>query len=632
MINATKLRKLERALRAQTEDVANRQFAEMYVQSILDKAQGDDTLFRFMQELERPPVSIEDFLDSPDFMGATDLDIWPKVREALIEINCNWWRGADGGAYDEAVLSGATGVGKSAIMMVSLIYQTYLLTCLRNPQGWYGLPKVTSIVVPIMGAKPHVVNKVVYAPMRKWMEAMPYFQTYAPMDKYVESEIYLKEKNIRIVKAGGDEDQILGEAVIAGGIDEINFMAVVQRSKKAEVTSGRAGLYDQAEQVHHRMVTRKKGRFQRPGPLIGIVFPSSSTRYKGDFTDKRKAFVERNHIKTTYIFCHRQFDIVPAERFSGLTFRLLVGNDIQHDTRVLDDDEEVPVGSRVEIVPIEYRDAFLSKPYDTLRDVLGIAHNAIAPFVKSRHKVYESITRGVELGLESILVKDHVILGVDGLPNVKPGIYCTNPSKPRYVHIDLSRTGDAVGVAMVRYDGLVEVVRKNGESDWMPTATVEMNCTIEPDAHNEIDIAEVRAFVKQLKTRYGYPVRAVSYDGFDSQESIQAWRKDGMRASVLSVDRTDVPYKQFLSGVYDGRVILMDDPVITSQLLDLEYDEDKGKVDHPAVGAKDGIDAVCGAYNNMLNKRSTWSGAGLGEGPDGTRLPADTPRYAAARR
>jgi hypothetical protein len=631
-LTPTKLHKLERALRLQTADVANRQFADMYVQSILDKAQGDDTLFRFMAALERPPIGIAEFLDSPDFMGATDMDIWPEVRRALIEINCNWWRGTTGGAYDEGLLSGATGVGKSAIAMVSIIYHTYLLTCLAKPQAWYGLPSVTSIVFPVMGAKPHVVNKVVYAPLRKMMEVMPYFQTYAPMDKYVESEIYLKEKNIRIVKAGGDEDQILGEAVIGGLVDEINFMAVVQRSKKAEVTSGRAGLYDQAEQVFHRMATRKKGRFQRPGPLIGIVFPSSSTRYKGDFTDKRKAFIEHNHIKTTYVFCHKQYDIVPAERFCGRTFRLLIGNDIQHDTRVLEDNELVPVGAQVEEVPIEYREDFLSKPYDTLRDVLGIAHNAISPFIKSRHKVYESIALGVERGLESILVKDHVILGIDGLPNVKPGVYCTNPSKPRYVHIDLSRTSDECGVSMVRFDGLVEIARKNGEVEWMPTATVEMCATIAPDANNEIDIAEVRAFVKQLKTRYGYPIKAVSYDGFDSRESIQAWRKDGMRASELSMDRTDVPYKQFRDAIYDGRLVLQDDPVITAQFLDLEYDEDKKKVDHPVHGGKDGIDAVCGAYTNLLTKKTTWNGVVLGEGPDNGRLPSGTPRYTGARR
>lgn len=632
-LNATKMRKLERILTVQTQDVENRQFAAMYVQAMLDKAAGDDTLFRFMEALERPIVSIEEFLDSDQFVGATDIKLWPEVRKAIIEINCNWWRGVKGGAFDESVLMGATGVGKTEIAKITTGYHAYILTCMKNPQAWYGLPSATSIVFPIMGAKPHVVNKVVYAPLRKMLEAMPYFQQFAPMDKYVESEVYLRDKNIRIVKAGGDEDQILGEAIIGGIIDEINFMAVVQRSKKAEVTSGRAGMYDQAEQVHHRMTTRKKGRFLKANaPIIGIVFPSSSTRYKGDFTDKRKAFIERNKVKTSYIFNRRQYDVVPADRFSGEKFRLVIGNDIHHDTRVLEPDEMVPEGAWVELVPVEYLNDFKTKPYDTLRDVLGISSNALSPFIKSRHKIFECVELGLERGLESILVKDHVFLSVDGMPHLKPGVYCVNPSKPRYVHIDLSRTGDRCGIAMVRFDGLVECGRKNGETELMPTATVEMSCTIQPDANNEIDIAEVRAFVKQLKTRYGFPIKAVSYDGFDSRESIQQWRKDGMRASVLSVDRSDTPYKQFRDAMYDKRIALLEDKVITDEILELEYDDDKKKVDHPVHGTKDGSDAICGAYANLLEKRSTWMGGSLGEGPDGERLPAGTPRYEGARR
>lgn len=587
----------------------NQMFGEMYVASVKNALHGDPLLFNFIKQLERPPVSIEEFLDSPEFVGATDLEIWPEVRKALIEINCNWWRGVAGGAYDEALMMGATGTAKSTIAMLSIVYHTYLLGCCTNPQAMYGLPKQTSIVIPILGAKPHVVNKVIYAPMRKFIEAMPYFQKYMMPNKLIESEMYFEEKNIRIVRAGGDEDAILGEAVIGGLIDEINFMAVVLRSKKAEVSSGRAGLYDQATQVHHRVVTRKRGRFQRPPtfPMIGIVFPSSSTRYKGDFTDKRKAFVEKNKIKSTYIYNKRQYDVVPKDRFSGETFRLLIGNDLQHDTRVLEDNDVAPAGAWVENIPIEYKDDFLSKPYDTLRDVMGISHNALSPFIKSRHKIYECVEAGREEGLESFLLKDHVILGIDGMLQVKQHHYCGNPSRPRYVHIDLSINGDRCGLAMVCFTGLIEVERQ-GMREMMPTARVEMSATIEPDANNEIDIAEVRAFVAQLRDRYGYPIKGVSYDGFNSRESIQAWRKRGMKSVVLSVDRTDVPYKQFRDAMYDGRILLLDDAVLLDEIINLEYDAKAGKVDHPVHGGKDEADAVCGAYTNMLERRSTWAG------------------------
>jgi hypothetical protein len=162
---------------------------------------------------------------------------------------------------------------------------------------------------------------------------------------------------------------------------------------------------------------------------------------------------------------------------------------------------------------------------------------------------------------------------------------------------------------MVRFEGMRIVQRGNGMTELMPVAVVEMACSIAPDANNEIDVAEIRAFVKHLKTKYGYPIKSVSYDGVDSRESIQAWRKDGMRAVMVSVDRTAIPYKQFRDALYDTRVLLPENDILTTEILELEYDEKADKIDHTVIGTKDVSDSVCGAYTNMLERRSTWSAA-----------------------
>jgi hypothetical protein len=61
--------------------------------------------------------------------------------------------------------------------------------------------------------------------------------------------------------------------------------------------------------------------------------------------------------------------------------------------------------------------------------------------------------------------------------------------------------------------------------------------------------------------------------------------------------------------MYDTRVLLQDDSEVLSEILDLEYDEDKDKVDHSVNGSKDIADAICGAYTNMLERKSTWTAA-----------------------
>lgn len=503
----------------------------------------------------------------------------------------------------------------TTIAIVTMVYHLYLLSCMVNPQAWYGLPRATSIVFAIMAAKPRVVHKVLYLPMRKFIESMPYFQKHCLPDKQIESEMVFIEKNLRIAQSGGNEDAVLGEAIIGSTIDEISFMNMVLRSKKAEVTSGRAGVYDQAEQVYTTVTQRKGSRFIRPGPMIGLTMPSSSARHRGDFMDKRIKQVEKNKEKNTYIYNKKQYEVVPPTRFCGEKFRLIVGNDIYHDTRVLRDDEKVPDGAWIEEIPIEYKDDFDKKPYDALRNILGISSNALSPFIKTRFKIFECVEAGKQIGLESILVRDHVILGEHGMPRVKDGVYCVNPSRPRYCHIDMSRNADRVGIVMIRFDGMRQMARASkGKDDQplpelLPVAVVEMACSIQPDSNNEIDVAEVRAFVRHLKTKYGYPIRGVSYDGVDSRESIQAWRKDGLRATMISVDRYDTQYKQLRDAMYDTRIILPDDPELLSEILDLEYDETKGKVDHPVSGAKDIADALAGSYANMLERRTTWTAA-----------------------
>lgn len=600
---------IERAREA-AQGFENPLFAEMYVTALERKIRdGDDALYKFMHQLEQPPVSPEAFLDDPEFMGSSDMTIWPEVRTAFIELNENWWKGSKAGAHHEFLGMGATGTAKSTLCMLTSMYHLHILGCLRQPQSVYGLPKATTITWPIMAAKPHVTRRVVYQPMRKMIEATPWFQKHMRFDKLIESEMDFKEKNIKVVIGGADADSILGDAVIGGIIDEINFMNVVLKSKKAEVTSGRAGLYDQAQNIYETMTRRKKGRFTRPGPMIGIICVSSSTRYKGDFTDKRLKHVTDNDEKGVFVYNRKQYEVAPKERYCGDTFRLLVGNDILTDTRVLDDDEKVPEGSLVLDVPVEYKTDFQKNPHDSLRDIVGMSTSSISPFFRRRFKILECVQNADEAGLESFLIKDNVILGVDGMPMVKPGHYCMNPSRPRYVHIDLSVSGDRAAVAMLRFDGLRDVVRDGGVVEKLPECSVELAMTIEPDSQSEIQIAEVRMWVKRLKDMYGYPIKVVTYDGFQSVESRQQWKKDGMKTGYVSVDKTSVPYKQLRDAITDNRIKFWHQDVLISELFELEYDVVKDKVDHPVNGGKDLADAVCGAYKTLVERRSSWTTA-----------------------
>lgn len=510
--------------------------------------------------------------------------------------------------------------GKSEIAKVVTAYHMHILACMKNPQRFYGLPSATSIVMVIQAAKPHVTKKVIYTPLRNYIETMPWFQRNLRPNKLIEAEMYFEKLNLRVVPGGADSDTILGEAIIGGVIDEINFMNVVTQSKKADVGGGgRAGKYDQAQQIYDAVTRRKKGRFITRGPQVGLVCVSSSRRYRGDFTDRRQKHVEDVGEAGVLVYDKAQYEARPASLFSGVTFQVALKNDASGDIKVLKDGESAPRGSEVFDVPVEYLDEFLKDPAGAVRDIIGRSTNSVAPFFRNRAKISDAFARGAHKGLESIVHKDNVILGIEGMPRVKRDRYCRNPSRPRYVHIDLSATGDRCGVAMIRFDGMIDKARKTGISEKLPQATVELAITIEPDHESEIDIAEVRAWVKDLKDTFGYPIKAVTYDGWSSLESRQAWKKAGMRTGLITVDRTSVPYKQLRDAFHDGRIDLYPQEVLEGEIYDLEYDEKKDKVDHPPHSSKDCADAVCGAYYSMVTKSGTWTGA-LSEAVEDPRM------------
>lgn len=608
----------------------NKLFADMYLLAMERKVfHDDDTFLEFIEQMEQQPVSIEEFLDSPDFLAATDLELWPQVRQAIIDINKDWWKGPDH-AITEALLMGATSTGKSEIAKVTMAYHLHLLHCMLQPQLIYGLPSSTSIVFVIQAAKPHVTKRILYTPLRVYVEAMPWFQKYARPTKHIEAEMFFTEKNIRVVQGGSDADAILGEAIIGGAVDEVNFMQVVEQSKRAEVAEGsRGGRYDQAQNLHDTLTRRRKGRFLYSGPSLGVITLSSSTRYRGDFTDRRAEQITDNNLRGCYIFNKAQYEVWPSDRYSGEKFRLLIENEAAADIRILKPEERAPEGATVIEIPVEYQENFEIDSAGALRDVVGRSVKSINPFLRRREKVNEAVIQGTEMGLESFLVKDNVILGLEGMPLVTRGHYCQTPSKPRYVHIDLSSTGDRCGIAMVRFDGFQDIVRSTGETEVLPIATCEMAVTILPNHSAEIDIGEVRTWVRQLKVTYGYPIRGITYDGWNSLESRQQWKKQGMRTGLQSVDRSCVPYKNLRDALYDGRLRLYFQDILLDELISLEFDEKacngQGRVEHPPKGSKDVADALCGAYWLLLNRSKTWEGfADVGERSDlGDRFEGD---------
>lgn len=473
---------------------------------------------------------------------------------------------------------------------IAFLYFAHILGCLKNPQKVYGLSKSTGITLAIFAAKPAVMRKVVYMPLRGLLEQMLWFRKNMPWDETLKSEVWFFKQNMRITPVGLDADAVIGEAVIACIIDEANFFPVVKQSKKVLALEnnsggGRTSEYDQVQVLYDTVNRRRDSRFTFRGQQVGMIIVSSSKKYVGDFTDKRIEHTRNYERADVYIYNKPQAEVVPQDRFSGVKFKISVSSETNDGLIIHEDiDEAIPPTSREFILPIEYLDKFRSDPNGSLRDVLGIASTAISPFFTNRLKILQTAERAAEEGHESILRQDNVHLGTYGLPMVIADHICRNSHVPRVVHIDLALTGDRVGITMCHFNGMTVKERPGGIQEILPTVKIDMMCSIEPDHQNEIDIADIRAWVKTLRTQYRYPINTVTYDTFQSKESTQAWKKMGVKSGNVTVDRDTKAYKAFREMLYDGRVYMYDNTVAIEEMMTVEYDIVKDKVDHPYGG------------------------------------------------
>jgi hypothetical protein len=130
----------------------------------------------------------------------------------------------------------------------------------------------------------------------------------------------------------------------------------------------------------------------------------------------------------------------------------------------------------------------------------------------------------------------------------------------------------------------------------------------------EIQLSEVRAFLLQAM-HLGCNLRKVTYDQYQSLESLQAFRKLGIEAGLRSVDRDLTCYTTLKDLMYTDRFNcywrwrtdargnhwnLVDD-----ELLRLTIVMGR-KVDHQQGGGKDESDAIAGSVVGAIEVGEAW--------------------------
>jgi len=477
------------------------------------------------------PVPTRQFIEDPQYLGLEG-QVFPRLMDDLEELF--------DGDYVEAVLTGAIGWGKSTFAEIATCRMLYEISCLRDPQKVYGLMKGSVIVLLNVGVTRDNAKKIVFQGIKNKLHASPYFVNQFPYGPW-QNELRFPN-NIWLFPATPKDSGVIGYNVFGGVMDEVNFMSVIENSKTR--TSGR---YDQADTLHKSLIRRMKSRFMKKGKLPGILLQISSSRYPEDFTERRLKDAESD--PTIFTRRYAQWDTLPKDRWTGKRFWISLGDGTEAP-RIIESDEEKAQAEEKNLplldIPEEFRKDFEGDIDAAIRDFAGRPTLTIRPFIRYRSKVVEALSRGAEVGLEhpfslqETTLQDGGVFLMDKLriPKLKKQIESAQgdekkkleeelrflKSKPRFVHGDLSYSGDSTGLAMGYVQGYKEVIRRNEEGVQytmkMPIIVIEFMIKIKPTKGGEIQLADVRSLIYELRS-YGYPIRKVTFDQFQSKDSMQ---------------------------------------------------------------------------------------------------------------
>lgn len=539
-------------------------------------------------------VDIKTFIESPDYLDMKGV-LYPMVMDEITEMN--------NGEYVEAVLTGAIGTGKTTIALISTAYQLYILAQYDDPQRKFGLDPASEIVFIFQSINEKLAKAVDFSRFKAMIDRSPWFRKNFMYDTSLLSE--LKFPNRIIVKpVAGSETASIGQNVMGGVIDELNFMAVTENSKQS--TDG--GIYDQAVALYNSISRRRKSRFMTQGKMPGILCLVSSVRYPGQFTDVKiaesKREIDRQGSSSIFVYHKTTWDIKPPGTFTGDWFKIFIGDAARRPRIMAPNESVMPVDSGLVMrVPQEYRTEFETDMMNSLRDVAGVSTLSSHPYIVVTEKITECVDRTLPI-LGSRPDVDFVDTKLSLFPERIP-----NPTYPRFAHVDLGVTGDSAGVVIGHVTGFTDIARGD-HIESLPQIQIDLVLEVKPPRNGEINFEKIRQIFYTYK-QHGMNLRWITYDSFQSVDSIQLLKQAGFISERQSMDKDCDAYEFTKSAIYDGRLKFPEHARLRRELASLEMDTKKNKIDHPPNGSKDCADALAGVVYGLTMRREVWGMFGV---------------------
>lgn len=583
-----------------------------------DKVKAEAEFLIAYPWFDQRPASIVEFIGE----GYLEIEksVRPGLRKALVDIFGEEVNPHRISAFEDAMFTGAIGIGKTTFASIALPYMCHWVLCLRNPQEYFDLMPGSKIAFMQMSTSQKQATGVVFGDIFARIKNSPWFVNNYPYDDRFEKEIKF-DKDIWVLPGGSAETMFEGYNILGGVLDEMDSHKITQDKDYADVgydainsrVASRFPIFgDNGEEVGHKGLVICIGQMKKMNGFAARKYAELLTR--------KNAYVWRQTIWESYGWDrYRNKKTGELRVFYYDTKRKKIIPDGAAD--LLDSVEHVMK------IPLTYIKQFETNPEKALRDLAGIPPASSDPFISlvdridaCREKWIEK-HKGEDGTWESPVREDRQRI------EFRPWFRANGDPRRRHVHIDLgiSPEGDALGMAMGHVDSVVEI-----ENELKPYIVFDALMRMHAPPGQEILIQDVRRIVYYLKEELGFRVVSISMDGFQSTDSLQQFRKKRYQADYLSVDKSTLPYEDLRDAIYEGRCefppylvpLKLGDvtkhEIAIKELMELQYTGKK--IDHPPQGSKDVSDAMAGVVTTLMGDRAYRKGVGSPSAPSPDQL------------
>lgn len=573
-------------------------------------------------QLIRPIVPIDEWVDSPYYLGEVTYSLYPKFKQHLRSI-FDEERNEDD-YIDEIIMRCSIGTGKTSLANVIFLRKLYELSCYTDIRPLYNLMSSKKLLMVYFSITREVAESTGYAQLRQMILSIPYFQEYFMPNTKKSYDIDFPQYNMSIT-SGSRAVNALGGDVIASIIDEGDFYG---NAGSTDSTGNQA--LSKAQALYAAILKRAKSRFMVGGRNYSLNMIISSPTYASSFISK--LIDESRGNPHAYIIEETLWTVKPKGTYSDKNFLVFKGTPTL-DPQIVEDIDflntvlvslylpqqtfkgKEPIDCLVELpkdvqqlfiqVPIDFKKDFQIDLITALQDIASVPTAPLGRLFTSEKFYQKALTKE-----GNPFVQDTITISTNKMdsrtiqsyfkPNYKPLL----PELPRFIHFDQSITGDEAGVAC----SYAEIMDRTEDGTITKKITTEwMIRIVPPKKPEQIDLKKMRSIVYYMRDVLHLTIGCITFDSYASEEAIQSLQQDGFNVKLKSLDRDDKAYTDIMQLYYQELFKHPDHPTYKQELFGLVHYRDKHKVDHLSDSDKGVTDAVIGSAHSALVEQDIFS-------------------------